>query len=99
MLVLTVVQPVPVVGQPQVEAQLIEFAIGFVQALPASRSRRLAGANEQLLKVERAVHEALHHRMAMKFGEGLAFRYQPGEQVETAGENDEVVVHGRSLLL
>lgn len=96
--ILPVVQPAPMVCQPQIESKLVEPRIALQQALPAGAGRCLARAEQEFLEVECAVQQPANHAMAMDFRKGLALRDQPGQEVEAPREYYQVVMHGIDLL-
>ena len=62
MSILPVIEPLPVVGQPQIEPQLVESRIGLPQ-MPLPRAAALTlGVKQPLLKIHRRIQQTLCHR-------------------------------------
>jgi hypothetical protein len=68
MLILPVTQPLPVVGQAQVEPQLVQGGIRRSQMALTSGATLTVGLVEALMKIEGGVHHSLRQRVAVDLG-------------------------------
>lgn len=74
--VLSIVEPLPAMGQAQVQAHLREVPIGQGQALAARVVAQAVGLEQALLQVERGVEQPARDGMAMQAREVVA--HPPG---------------------
>lgn len=83
-------------GQPQVQAQLVELRVGRLQVLQPLRPAACIGFEDRLLKVQRRGQKALGDHEALRLGETLTLRQQPGQQIVGLGEDHQVIgfAHG-----
>ena len=98
MFVLAIVEPFPAVGQTQVEAQLVERGVGIRQAVVARCPSPGLGIEELLVDVQCCRHHPGGHGLAERTGKAFRFGDEPLQEVEYAGQYDEVF-HGFSFAI
>ncbi|MBN8515425.1 MAG: SUMF1/EgtB/PvdO family nonheme iron enzyme [Candidatus Accumulibacter sp.] len=84
--VLTIVEPLPAVRQPQVQPQPIERRVGILQRRLAACAARALGDQGRLLAIERRIHQAPGNALAVHSGKALRVRQQPAQEVEQPRE-------------
>lgn len=72
--ILPIVQPMPVVRQPQVQAQLVEVRIRRAEMLVARAAVLADRIKKRLLKIQRSVDQALRHGATIDLRERFRFR-------------------------
>lgn len=77
MAILAIVDPAPVMRQPQVQPEFIQVRVCCSQVLFAGGAALADGVVQRFLEVQRSVHQALCHRMAVDLREFLGFGQQP----------------------
>ena len=87
-LVLAVVQPVPVMREPQVQADTVECGIHAMQPLQAGATAPGLGLEQALLDVQRGIEQAFGHRVPVGPRKALALGQQPGKQVVGTGKDE-----------
>ena len=90
MLVLSVGEPAPAVGEAQIEAQLVQRGIGPGQPVTPGRAAPGLGIEKLLGNIQRGAEQPRGHGGPEGAGESFALWHEPLQQVEYASENDQV---------
>lgn len=72
-------------GQPQVQAQLVQVRIGPAQVCQPFRAAVRVGIKQRFLEVQRGILQALRHHKPLCLRELLAPRQQPRQQIVGPG--------------
>jgi len=96
--VLPVAEPLPAVGQAQVEPHPIQGTVRCAQVTLPGRAALNLGVEQGLLEIERRIHEALDHRPAVNPGKPLGLRQQPCQQIVGSGHNNKFLGHITSMI-
>ena len=80
--VLAIVEPMPAVREPQIEAQPVEGRIGVLKGRLTARSARALRCEYGFLAIEGGIHEAQGHGLAMHPRKSLRLGQQPVQQIE-----------------
>ena len=91
--VLPIIQPAPMMGEPQVQPQRVQCRIRARQRRLPGRTARGLGAEHRFLAIQRSRHQSMRYRMTIGPGKTFAFRQQPSQQVKQTGEQYQFFSH------
>jgi len=94
MFVLPAAEPVPLAGQPQIEAQFVEVGIGGLEMRQPAGAAACIGLEQRLLEIQRGTLKPLGDGEALGLRKAIALRQQPGQQVVRLDENHQFVMIG-----
>ena len=84
-------------GEPYVEPEFVACGVGLGEAIPAGGAAAGLGVKELFGQVKRGGEKPGGDGLAEGAGEGFAFGDDPFQEIENAGEDNEVF-HGCSII-